>query len=299
MPAAIPLIDSDLVRTFVTICETGGFTRAAEAVGRTPSAVSLQIKKLEHILERALFLRDGRAVRLTEDGEAFLGYARRMLALNGEALAHFRSASMEGRVVFGAPDDIGYIAIPQILKRFASTHPHVEVDVKLKSSDELRRLCDTDKLDLAVLSCREYGGRPVRIIHTENLVWAGLRQGIAAQRDPLPLALASRGCAWRETALEALDRARIRYRIAYTSDHSQGQIAAVLADLAVAPLPESHVTSPLRRLGESDGLPPLRQYEVALLKRERCGKAAEALAEHITASFTDLGIDEPLAMASA
>lgn len=293
----MPLIEVDLVRTFVAICETGSFSKAAQHVARTPSAVSLQMKKLEALLGRELFVREGRSVGLSGDGEAFLGYARRLLQLNEEAVSRFRAPAMEGRVAFGAPDDIGYIAIPQILKRFASTHPQVEVDVKLKSSEELRRLCDTGALDLAVLCCSDYGKRDVRIVHTENLVWIGLKHGQAVSKDPLPLALASRGCAWRASALEALDAAHIGYRIAYSSEHSQGQIAAVLADLAIAPLPESHVSASLRQLGEADGLPPLRQYEVALMKRKGCGEIADALAEHVTESFADLRPAPSLALA--
>ena len=293
----LPLIETDLARTFVAICDTGSFSRAADRVARTPSAVSLQMKKLEEILRRELFVREGRTVRLTSDGEAFLGYARRLMDLNEETVSRFLTQGIEGRVVFGAPDDIGYIAVPQILKRFASTHPQVEVDVKLRSSDDLRRLCDAGELDLAVLACGEYGQRKVTIVHTENLVWAGLKHGGAIAREPLPLALASRGCAWRAIALDALDAANVRYRIAYSSGHSQGQIAAVLADLAIAPLPESHVTAPLQKLGAAEGLPPLRQYEVALMKRRGCSAVADALAEHVVASFADLQPSPTLAFA--
>ncbi|MEE2949860.1 DNA-binding transcriptional regulator, LysR family [Fulvimarina manganoxydans] len=287
------LIEMDLARTVVAICETQSFTRAAERIGRTPSAVSIQVKKLESLLGRELFQRQGRAVLPTPDGDVLLGYCRRMLQVNAEAVSHFLTPAVEGRVVFGAPDDIGHIAIPQILQRFAMTHPQVEIDVRLRTSEELRRMCDAGKLDLAVLSCRDYGARKVEIVHTEQLVWAGLRYGMAVEKEPLPLALSRTGCAWRQIAVQALEKAGRRFRIAYSSEHSQAQIAAVLADLAVAPLPESHVKPPLRRLGAAEGLPPLRRYEVALMKRDGAGEAVEALARTVIDSFADASIMEP------
>ncbi|MDY8111049.1 LysR substrate-binding domain-containing protein [Fulvimarina sp. 2208YS6-2-32] len=281
------LIEIDVAQTIVAICETASFTRAAERIGRTPSAVSVQVKKLEAVLQRELFIRQGRSVTPTADGEILCGFARRMLQLNAETVGHFLKPAMEGRIVFGAPDDIGHIAILQILQRFAAIHPHVEIDVRLRTSDELRRLFDRGSLDLAVMSCTDYGTRAHRIVHTEQLVWAGLRHGVAVERDPLPLALAQAGCAWRDIALKALEEAGRNFRIAYSSEHSQPQIAAALADLAIAPLPESHVAAPLRRFGEEEGLPPLARYEVALLKRDRPSEAVEALAEVIAATFAE------------
>ena len=106
------LIEMDLARTVVAICETQSFTRAAERIGRTPSAVSIQVKKLESLLGRELFQRQGRAVLPTPDGDVLLGYCRRMLQVNAEAVAHFLTPAVEGRVVFGAPDDIGHIVSP-------------------------------------------------------------------------------------------------------------------------------------------------------------------------------------------
>ncbi|EAU42358.1 Bacterial regulatory protein LysR, HTH motif:LysR substrate binding domain [Fulvimarina pelagi HTCC2506] len=281
------VIETEVAQTLVAIYETHSFTRAADRIGRTPSAVSVQVKKLETVLERELFTRHGRSVTPTPDGDVLCGYARRMLALNAEAIAHFATSSMEGRIVFGAPDDIGHIAIPQILQRFAATHPQVEIDVRLRTSDELRRLLDDGRLDLAVVSCEHYGARDYKVIHTEELVWAGLKHGYAVEREPLPLALARTGCAWRERALKALEKAGRSFRIAYSSEHTQPQIAAVLADLAIAVLPESHVAPPLRRLGVDEGLPPLARYEVALLKREDPSEAVEALAEVVANSFAD------------
>ena len=115
----LPLLDLDVLRTFVAIAETGSFTTAANAVFRTPSAVSMQIKKLEEILGRSVFARDARSVTLTTDGEILLGYARRMLAVNREAVSKFIIPDITGIVRLGSPDDFGERVLPNVLKRFA------------------------------------------------------------------------------------------------------------------------------------------------------------------------------------
>ncbi|MBO0663446.1 LysR family transcriptional regulator [Jiella sp. MQZ9-1] len=278
-------LDVDLLRTFVAICETGNFTRAAERVFRSPSAVSLQVKKLEDLVGRPLFRRETRSVELTIDGECLLGFARKLLRLNDEALEHFRRPVMEGRVRFGAPDDSGIFAIPEILKRFASTHPQVEVEVRLDTSDELRRRCLAGDLDVVLFTCENGFGLPVRPVHTEMLVWVGMKNGCAAMHDPLPLAVAEHGCFWRSLALSALQQAGLDYRIAYSSGQCQAQIAAVEADLAVAALPTSVLSPRLVRLDGVGGLPPIGTYRVDMLTRDGAGPVAEALAEHVAASF--------------
>ncbi|MEF2074316.1 LysR substrate-binding domain-containing protein [Consotaella aegiceratis] len=284
VPAAARL-EFDLLQTFVAICESGNFSKAAERVHRTPSAVSLQVKKLEETLGRELFRREARAVTLTGDGEVLLGFARQLLKLSDKAMAYFMTPPMEGKVRFGAPFDSGVIAIPDLLARFASTHPHVEVDVRLDSSRELRRLCRAGEIDLALMSCDESNGEGLEIVHTEPLVWVGLRHGQAVERSPIPLALADSGCSWRSRALAALDAAGIAYRVAYSSEYCQGQIAAVKADLAIAPLPLSVAEAPFVRLDGRTGLPSLGSYDVQLMRRPGSGPVTDALSVHIVDCF--------------
>lgn len=287
MTPVVTNLDIDLARTFVAICETGNFTRAAERVFRSPSAVSLQVKKLEEIVGRPLFRRETRVVELTVDGEYLLGFARKMLTLNDAALDYFRRPAMEGRVSLGAPYDAGIFAIPLILKMFASTHPHVDVDVRLESSGDLRRLALEGEIDVALMATEESPGFRAVEAHCEPLVWVGLRNGCAPTRDPLPLALANQGCIWRSAALDALDKAGRPYRVAYTSRNCQAQIAAVEADLAIAPLPISVVSQKLVRLDRTQDLPPLGDYRVYLMSREGAGPVAEALSAHVMASFRE------------
>ncbi len=131
------LFDADQLRTFVAIAETGSFTRAADVVHKTQSAVSMQMKRLEERVGRPVFVRDGRASRLTEDGERLLGYARRIVKLNLEAAASFADEMLTGRVCLGVPDDYADRYLPEIMARFSATHPSVEFTVICEPTSEL------------------------------------------------------------------------------------------------------------------------------------------------------------------
>tara|TARA_R110000868_G_scaffold266274_1_gene525248 strand:- start:135343 stop:136254 length:912 start_codon:yes stop_codon:yes gene_type:complete len=283
-PVALPNLDLDLARTFVAICETGNFSRAAERVNRSASAISLQVKKLEEIVGRSLFERETRRVRLTPDGEVLLGYARRLLRLNDEAMSRFRAPEFTGTVQLGVPNDNGIIAIPEILRRFAASHPHIEVDVFLGPTASLRKRVAEGTTDIAVFSFDpELDPQPP--IHSEPLVWLGARHGAAIEKHPLPVALAEPGCYWRAMALRALDEAGINYRVAYTSEFCQAQIAATEADLAICPVPISVISDRLIHLDARHGLPDLGEYRMTLAKRGATGPAEDALAEHVVSSF--------------
>ncbi|KXJ50330.1 MAG: LysR family transcriptional regulator [Thalassospira sp. Nap_22] len=277
-------LDLDLARTFVAICETGNFSRAAEKVHRSASAISLQVKKLETMVGRELFKRETRKVTMTEDGEVLLGYARRLLKLNDEAMSHFHTPEFSGTVRLGVPNDTGVVVIPEILRRFAQTHAHVDIDVHLGPTRTLRQAIHKGDLDIAVFSFdAELDRQPP--IHAEPLVWLGARHGSAIDKRPLPVSMAEPGCYWRTMALKALDDAGVNYRIAYTSEFCQAQIAAVRADLAIAPLPISVISDDLVHLGPSHGLPEIGEYRMTLAKRDGHGAVEEALAEHVIAGF--------------
>jgi DNA-binding transcriptional LysR family regulator len=250
----------------------------------------MQIKKLEGVLGVAVFAREGRSVRMTAEGEALLGYARRILLLNEEAVAMFRSPEIEGEVRFGAPSDFGTRFLPNILTRFARSHPGVNVDVHLDGSPPLLQKLTDRQLDLILYTARPDSdlARGGEIVYTEPLAWAGLEGGVAYSRDPLPLALSVSGCPWRKAARIALDKADHPYRIAYQSFHSAGQEAALLADLAVAPFPTSVITPPLQKLDERHGLPPIGDYHLILKEAGNAGKATDAFASHVVACFQEI-----------
>lgn len=284
-----PLLDTEILRSFVAIAETESFTQAAAEVFRTPSALSMQIKRLEQQVGQRLFLREARRVSLTAEGEAMLGYARRLLKLNQEAISHFTAPELEGTVRLGTPDDIGTRILPQVLTQFSRSHPAVQVNVIVGRSADMLKQLDAGKLDLIMVTTGKQA-RPARgeVVHSEPLVWAGAQSGIAVSQTPLPLALASQGCPWRKMALEALDRSEHRYRVAYTSEHCAGQEAAMQADLAIGPFPLSLIQPPLQQLGDEYQLPELGDYQIAMLYRGEEGSATHVLAGHVRAVFRAL-----------
>lgn len=288
----LPLLDPDVLRTFIAIAEAGSFAAAAAAVARTPAAVSMQIKKLEEQLGRTLFNRDSRSVSLTRDGEMLIGDARRLLALNRETVARFVCPDVSGIVRLGAPDDVSERRLPGMLRRFAETHPGVTVDVVVENSAPLLRSMAAGDIDVAVITCDEAfddGPRPVEILMREPLVWATLKGGIAAGRDPLPLSVWEEGCVWRKAGIEGLERQGRAYRVAFRSAYIAGQRAAILADLAVAPLPVSCLSETIVEADPRYRLPKLPDYRLGLAVAPGAGPAAQAAADHIRASFLRAG----------
>ena len=281
-------LDLDLLRTLVAIADTGSFNRAARAVYRTPSAVSMQMKKLEEQIGRPLFAKDGRTVALTLDGEAMVGYGRRILKLVDEALQRFQAPKIEGTIRLGTPDDYASRFLPNILAGFASSYPNVQVDVVCAPSQDLLRHLETSAIDIALVSSGRHGRRSGRVVHRDQLVWAGLRHGCAHESTPVPLALCHVGCFWRKMAIDALDRAGIDYRVAYSSQHYLGQLAAVMGGLALAPLPLTSIQGDLKMFGEEAGLPAIGEYEIELhCAATATGPLFEAFAAHIEGNFRE------------
>ncbi len=193
------LIDVDQLRTFIAIVETGSFTKAAEVVHKTQSAVSMQMKRLEERLDRPIFARDGRASKLTEDGERLLDYARRIVKLNVEALAAFSDKEMTGRVRLGLPDDYADRYLPEIMARFSRAYPGVEITVMCEPSVELVDLIDANHLDLAIVTdCGT--SRASETFRRERLLWVTSNRHSPHLDEPLPLALGRTSCGWRSAA---------------------------------------------------------------------------------------------------
>ncbi|PYE37271.1 DNA-binding transcriptional LysR family regulator [Rhizobium sp. PP-F2F-G38] len=285
MRHALPMLEIDVLKTFVAIAETGNFTTAAEAVYRTPSAVSMQIKKMEELLGCALFLRDARSVSLTPKGEVLLGFARRMLALNNEAVTRFLMPDMHGVVRLGAPEDLGERILPDVLKRFGETFPNVTVDVTIGQSNVMRKRVEERRMDIVIYnSFPSETLRDGEILMEERLVWAGTRCGTAHLREPLPVSMWEDGCVWRADAIDKLNKSGRAHRVAFLSAHTTGQKAAILADLAIAPLPRYLVQGDLVELGPAEGLPDLGTYNIGIQTIDDASAPVLAVAEHVRAA---------------
>ena len=290
MPAPPPGLDPDLLRAFVLIVEGGSFTRAAERVGRTQSAVSMQIRRLEEALGQPLLMRTPKGVQPTPQGAWLLDRARAMLRLNDEIQANFRAPPMVGTVRLGTPDDYALNWLPKILARFAETYPAVELDVTCMNSDVLAEHFRDGRLDLTLLSeGQEPRGAPAQRVWRGPLRWVGSPHHGLHRRDPLPLALArpDNACTWRNAALGALRAAGRAARVTYNSATQTGCFTVALAGLALTVSTPTTLPEGLAWLGEAEGLPPLPEMGILLLRHEAAigVPAADALASHIADGF--------------
>ena len=165
-------LDLDQLQTFIAIADTGSFTRAAEEVHRTQSAVSMQMRRLEERIGKPLFERDGRTNRLTEEGDRLLTYARRMLYLNRETLAAFDDRRLEGTIRIGTPDDYADRFLPEIMARFARSNPRVELTVVCEPTPGLAEHIKRGNLDLALVTHNDARGQS-EVVRREPLLWVG------------------------------------------------------------------------------------------------------------------------------
>jgi DNA-binding transcriptional LysR family regulator len=282
------LIDVDQLRTFIAIAETGSFTKAAEVVNKTQSAVSMQMKRLEERLERPIFARDGRASKLTEDGQRLLDYARRIVKLNVETLAAFSDAELSGRVRLGVPDDYADRYLPEIMARFARVYPGVELTVICEPSVDLLERIDANEIDLAIVTNCETK-RASEIFRRERLLWVTSNRHPTHLEERLPLALGRPTCSWRRIASERIEKLGRPYRVLYSSSNAGAVAAAVLAGLAVSVLPESGLRPGMRVLTAAEGFPELPSCRIGLVRSaHESSTLADALAEHIISSLDNL-----------
>ncbi|MCP3414539.1 LysR substrate-binding domain-containing protein [Bradyrhizobium brasilense] len=278
-----PILDPDLLQAFVAVAEHRSFTRAASALNRTQSAVSMQVKRLEERLQAELFHRSTSSVDLTAAGEGLLGYARRILSLNAEAVGRVRAHGTDGRVRLGVMDDYGTMIVPPLLKDFIASYPliHVEMETGLTSTM-------TDRLGEAydlVIAMHPEGRGEGELLRTEPAVWAASAAHRVEELDPLPVALYPQGCLFRSWAMQALDEANRPWRLAFVS-HSLSAVEAIAAQgLAVTVVKSGTFPPTLRRLTARDGMPRLPRAEIRLHRAQNLSHAASLLADHLVAAL--------------
>ncbi|MGE4480634.1 LysR substrate-binding domain-containing protein [Acidocella sp.] len=278
-------LDPDLLRAFVYVAEEQNFTRAGARVGRTQAAISMQMRKLETLLGKTLINRGrGEGIGLTPHGQYLLDRARELLALNDSIWSSFQAPDVSGTVRLGTPDDYALQFLPDALRRFAETHPAVEVEVVCLPSTELMERLKAGQLDLSLISeGHETKGWPARELIRGPLGWITATRFSPHKLTPLPLALAAHDCIWRREALRKLDETRHPYRIAYISGSATGSMVPVLAGLAITCGMPNRLPEGTRLLAPGEeNLPELPDFAVLMLK----GKGApqpvtDRLAEHI------------------
>jgi DNA-binding transcriptional LysR family regulator len=279
-------IPTELLRTFVKAVDLGSFTRAGDAVGRSQSAISLQVQRLEALLDVPLFVRGSHRMKLTDEGATLVGYARRMLALNDEAIGSLSRPKVAGSVRLGAPHEYTASLLPEILSKFAQSHPGVMLEVTCDLSKNLLARQEKDEFDLVVALHDDPAAAGGAKVLTEPLVWIASADHAHHQERPLSLVVAPPPCIYRSRVLQTLTRLDRPWRVAYASSSYSGIIAAVRAGLGVTLLAASTVPEGVRALGGRDGFPAMGELEVRLhLRQESTGEAVRCLAEYISASF--------------
>ncbi|MEZ5796537.1 MAG: LysR substrate-binding domain-containing protein [Paracoccaceae bacterium] len=256
-------LDLTLLRSFVAVIDCGSIQLAAARVGRSQSAVSMQIKRLEEEVGRPLFHRQGRNLRPNPAAEDLLPRARRLLRLSDEALASLRRPETAGMVRLGLPEDYAAHLVAPALARFQQEFPLAEIELTFDSSPLLLRLMDQGRIDLALVT--RAPRQPFAVLRREAFVWAAAPDTAIWLRDPLPVALFEAGDIARRFAVEALQAADRRYRVVSSTHSLLGLISLVQAGLAVAALVEAALPPGLVRLSEADGLPPLPILDLSLV----------------------------------
>lgn len=282
-------IDIDLLRSFVTIVEVRSFTRAAERLLRTQSAISLQMKRLEEQLGCRLFERGGRGVEPTQAGSLLLGYARRILAANDELVGRMAEPSVEGVVRIGAPEGFLTEHLSPLLSRFARAFPRARMTARSGSGPDLQAAFEGGQLDLLITA--DVGPEPAgEPLLRETLMWCvadGADQDLVhiADGQPLPLVLTHEPCPVRRAMIEALDQAGIPWRAVVETSSRAGVQSAVGVGLGVGALPRGSVMAGMHRLNSAEGLPPLPQQTVAMLKQPSASAATNRLHLFLTSLF--------------
>jgi DNA-binding transcriptional LysR family regulator len=277
-------VDPFALEMLVTVADLGGFTAAANKLGRTQSAVSTRIADLEKDFGQKLLDRGSRGVTLTAAGERLVGHARRWLLQERLLLDEMSGVPQKGRVRLGMPDDYVDVFLRPVVARFVREHPQVEIEVRCDLSKQIEQDFADGRFDLAVIT-RDHLKPTGELLKADPMVWVAARGHRPEDEDPLPLAFFSETCRMRPRIMAALDKARRPYRMAYVSSHTNGLVSAVESGFCITALEQSTVPPSLRVIGPESGLPPLPTAEIAMLVPMRMEAAAARLAETFRESF--------------
>ena len=277
------MFDPALLRTFVTVAETLNFTRAGELLQLSQPTVSQQVRKLEVAAGRQLVARDTRAVALTDNGDAMLGFARSILAAHDEATAYFTGSAMRGRLRFGSADDLALTQLPQILRDFRQLYPQINLELTVNQSGALARRLKAGQLDLVYIK-QEPDQPDGRVVRRERLVWVAHKSLQLEPDQPVPLIVYQAPSLSRTAAIKALEDAGRTWRITCNVREINGVLAALRAGIGVAVFPQSLIPGDLVRVTGTLELPILGDVDFALLDNPRAAREpVDALVSAIVA----------------
>ncbi len=279
MPLGILMsLDTVTLQCFLAVAETQSFTKAASRVGRTQSAISQQIAKLENLIEKQLIAR-GRDLSLTPDGELFLSYAKRIYELHRESLDRFKTPELQGELRFGLPEDFASMMLSDVLVEFSRLHPRVMLNVECDLTLNLIKRFHHDEFDLILIKTNEKNQISEGVnVWNEPVEWVGKKELLPALHDKaiIPLILSPTPCVYRGNVIESLNEHHLKWRLAFSSPSYAGKMAAVRAGLGITAIQRSMIPNYLDRLDEFF-LPSLKDIHVSLIKKEGTNKAIESL----------------------
>lgn len=276
-------LDLTALRSFVTVAETGGVTKAAGVLNLTQSAVSMQLKRLEESLGLELLDRTGRGIALTASGAQLLGYGKRMLALNDEAYGRLTAEDFEGEIVFGAPHDIIYPYVPIILRQFAAEFPRMQVRLISAPSRELIGMFGRGECD-AIVTTEDEPGPGGEVLVRRKLQWIGAKAGAAWRQDPLPIAFCTK-CIFRPKILGLLDRSEVNWRMVVESDLDNAVEAAISADLGITAMIQGQLPPETAVIDHKGILPDPGETRIILYMNAGQSAVHTALHEMIRATY--------------
>jgi DNA-binding transcriptional LysR family regulator len=277
-------LDLDTLRTLSVAQELGSLAQAAEHLGRTPSAISLQMKRLQDDLDIVLFRKHGRSLALTEAGVIVLGYARRILKLHDELLETMQGASIAGNVRLGCTQDFASV-LPSVLSHFASFYPHMQIELRIEGNSALADAVEASQIDLAVVIGHE-GRAAAQTVGHLDLLWIAASSFARPRDQPLPLAALGPQCIFRRRVIEQLDAKKIPYRIAAVSPSLDGLWASLLGGLGVTARTALNLPDGLIASGSLYGLPELGQLPVTLQRSAHSdSKAIDRMTELLSQSL--------------
>ena len=281
-------LPTDTLRAFISVIDLGGFTRAADALGRTQPAISLQMRRLEDIVGAKLIVQQGRDLKLTEEGEALALYARQMLRLNDEAIAHFSGRSATGTLRIGLPTDFSVAYLQEVISDFAVTKPEVNIEVHCDLSRQVLDRLHADDLDIAVGILNPNHNPYLVRSWEERPIWTAAKQSEVYKRSPVPLASHPEGCEYRSRMIAALRSVGREWRIVYTNPGIGGLQRAVSTGLGVSALTRKTLLADMRVLGPAEGFPILDPIRIGLFyKHPRLSDAGLQLVNSLISHMDD------------
>ncbi len=258
--------DALTLECFLAVTETCSFTRAADKVARTQSAVSQQITKLEKQIGKSLFVR-GKNLTLTSEGEILLTYARKIIQLNRDAMDRFKQPELHGEVRFGLPEDFASVFLSEVLTEYASLHPRILLNVECDLTPHLFNRFKKKEFDLVLVKMNRPEDFPNGMdVWSEALEWVGNAELFDLEEHPVPLVLSPQPCVYRARAISSLEQRNKKWRIVFSSHSYAGTVAAVKAGMGVTVLPRNMVPKDLEIIRTNKDIPNLDDTHISLLK---------------------------------